>query len=514
MRSTNIIKNVKINFIFFFITMLFNFISRTIFIQCLGTNITGYNTLIQNLLSFLNIVELGVGTAISYALYKPLNNKDIKKINEIMILLRYYYYRIGILIFIIGIGISFLLKFLIKDQIPLINGLFYYYMFLVNSVISYFLIYRQTLIISDQKQYVVTIINNMSKVIKTIFQIIILLNYGNYFLWILLEIRFNIISLIINNIKIKQTYSFINLKSEKSITLIKKENKSILKMIKDVFFHKISTFIVFQTDGILISTFSTLTQTAIYSNYMMVINNITKLVDSVLGAMAPSIGNLIAYNENNKTLETFKKLYLLDNIIATYLCGAIYYVIDFFISIWVGADLKFSDNIVIILLINLYIQISRGSIVRFKQGYGLFWDIWAPVIEGLINLGFSIILASKMGISGIFIGTLISNIVIVLIWQPYMLYKYGFRTKVLKFFRYYIAIMVRVVITIIISDFIIKYMNSIISFKESFTGFILLGCMVSIILLFAIFIVFIFTRDFRELVRYIFTRFKRSRRHA
>ena len=119
-----------------------------------------------------------------------------------------------------------------------------------------------------------------------------------------------------------------------------------------------------------------------------------------------------------------------------------------------------------------------------------------------------------MGISGIFIGTLISNIVIVLIWQPYMLYKYGFRTKVLKCFRYYIAIMVRVVITIIISDFIIKYMNSIISFKESFTGFILLGCMVSIILLFAIFIVFIFTRDFRELVRYIFTRFKRSRRHA
>ena len=87
MRSRNIIKNVKVNFIFFFITMFFNFISRTIFIQCLGTNITGYNTLVQNLLSFLNIVELGVGTAISYALYKPLNNKNIKKINEIMIFL-------------------------------------------------------------------------------------------------------------------------------------------------------------------------------------------------------------------------------------------------------------------------------------------------------------------------------------------------------------------------------------------------------------------------------------------
>lgn len=514
MRSRNIIKNVKVNFIFFFITMFFNFISRTIFIQCLGTNITGYNTLVQNLLSFLNIVELGVGTAISYALYKPLNNKNIKKINEIMILLRYYYYRIGILIFIFGIGISFLLKFLIKDQIPLTNGLVYYYMFLVNSVISYFLIYKQTLIIADQKQYVVTIINNISKIIKTIFQIIALLIYKNYFLWILLEVGFNIISLILNNIKIKKTYPVINLKSEKSITLIKNENKSILKMIKDVFFHKVSTFIVYQTDGILISTFSTLTQTAIYSNYMMIINNITKLVDSVLGAMAPSIGNLIAENEDSKSLETFKKLYLLDNIIATYLCCVIYYVIDSFISIWVGADLKFSNNIIILLLINLYIQISRGSIIRFKQGYGLFWDIWAPVIEGGINLGFSIMLANKIGISGIFIGTLISNIVIVLIWQPYMLYKYGFKTDVLKFFRYYITIIVRGVIGIIISDFIINYMNSIINFKESFSGVVLLGCMVSIILLFTIFIVFIFTRDFRELVKYIFTRFKGSRRYA
>lgn len=502
MRTKNAVKNMKINFIFYFISILFTFILRSIFVSSLGGNIVGFNGLVNNLLGFLNIAELGVATAITYALYKPLSEKDYESINEIMALFKFYYERIGKVIFGLGIILSFLLGIFVKNQIPMAHAVVYYYLLLFNSCISYFFTYKQALIIADQKQYIITIVTNVNKILKIILQIIMLLFIKSYLLWIVLEVFFNLAGLIIISKKADMLYPNIKFIGKQNIEIIKKKNKNIIESIKNVFFHKISTFIVFQTDGILISLFLSLTQNAIYSNYMMVINNFTTLLSTVMNGMKASIGNLIAENNNKKNYEIFKQLQLIDCIIALIVSFVFYKVINSFIVIWVGEEYLFNNAIVFVLTLNLYIQITRGTVDRFKESYGIFWDVWAPIVEGSINLVVSIILINKIGVIGLFIGTFISNVVIVIMWKPYVLYRYGFNKKVHEYFSYMIYILFLQLMVLILSNYFSDYILRSITLNSNLLIKFLISAIINFIIVICItFCVFIINSEFRKLIK-------------
>ncbi|WP_416258724.1 lipopolysaccharide biosynthesis protein, partial [Clostridium perfringens] len=218
-----------------------------------------------------------------------------------------------------------------------------------------------------------------------------------------------------------------------NIEMIKSDNITITHNIKNIFVHKIGSFVIFQTDAILITIFSTLKETAIYANYTMIISSLTGLLSNAIGSIMPSIGNLIAEESREKSYDIFRKLYILDHIIAIFVSIVTYTVINEFVVFWVGKEYLFSKYIVLSLIINLYIQISRGTVDRFKDGFGIYWDVGAPIIESIVNLIFSIVLAKYIGIVGIFIGTIISNILIVEFWKPYVLFKEGFRINVFKY---------------------------------------------------------------------------------
>lgn len=502
MRRENAFKNIKISFIFYFITIIFSFISRSYFIKLLGANISGFNNLIASLLGFLNIAELGIATAITYALYTPLRNKEYDKLNEIMILFKFYYIRIGKFVFLSGIIISLFLKLFVKNQVPIIDAYVYYYLFLINSSLSYFFNYKEVLLSADQKQYIVTVINNSIKIVKTIVQIILLIYTKNYALWIIVELIFNLIGWILISIKVKNLYPYISFKSNKDIKEIRKNNNSIIKAIKEVFFHKIATFIVNQTDSILISLFLSLKQTAIYGNYTMIISNISNLIGTVMNSFKGSVGDLIAEGNEKNTYKIFKQLYIIDNILAIIISYTLYNVVNSFMIIWVGKEYLFDKTIVLIMLINLYIQISRSSIEKFKESFGIFWDVWAPALEGIINLSVSLILANYIGIIGLFIGTFISNITIVLIWKPYVLYKYGLKTPIKNYIKIFINVLFNNMVIIMLSNYLIDMINKftilnlnpIINFGvNSIVSFSIVSTIT--------FIMYMFNKSFRGLVK-------------
>lgn len=495
---------MKINIIFYFINIIIMFISRSIFISIMGADIAGLNSLYTSLIGLLNVAELGVGVAVGYSLYKPLSLKDYQKIKDIMILFKYYYNRIAKIIFILGIFLSMFLPFLIKGQVTIIYAYLYYFMYLINCSISYIFTYKQTLIIADQKQYKIAYILNYLKIIKVIVQCIFICTIKSFFIWLLLEILFNVLSMYLVNKKIDLEYNgSLNSKEQKNINLIKKEYSYIGKNIRNVFFHKIGSFVIFQTDAILISIFSTLKETAVYANYMMIINALVGLVSTAIGSIMPSIGNLIAEGTNSDSYKKFKILYLFDNILALFICMVTYEIINKFIIFWVGEGYLFSSYIVLALIINLYIQISRGSIDRFKDGYGVYWDIYAPIIESFINLVFSICLAYKIGIIGVFIGTIISNVFIVVLWKPYVLFKEGFKKKISEYIIQSAYIYIVNVVIFCICDYIYKsYLNNI--YINNLLLNIIIHCiLISVLCIILIFLLYFKNKDFMELLNII-----------
>lgn len=500
-RTEKFIKNMKINLLFYVISIFASFFSRSIFISVLGADINGLNSLYNSLIGLLNVAELGVGVAVGYSLYEPLSKKDFKKIKDIMILFKYYYNRIAKIILVLGLILSIFLPILIKGQVDIRLAYIYYFIYLINCTISYLFTYKQTLIIADQKQYKISYTLNITKIVKIIIQCVMIYYTKSFLMWLLIEFIFNLLGMILANKKIDIEYNNV-FKDNcfKSIKEIKKENSQIGINIRNVFFHKIGSFVINQTDAIVISIFSTLKETGIYANYMMIINSLTGLLSTAIGSIMPSIGNLIAEESREKSYDTFKILFVFDNLIALIISLVTYEIINEFMVFWVGNGYLFSKYIVLALIFNLYIQISRGSIDRFKDGFGIYWDINAPIIESIINLIFSVILAYKIGIIGIFIGTIISNIIIIMMWKPYILFKEGFKQNIKKYIKQSLSIYIRNIIVVILCNYIYNNYLIKISVNNQFINIIIHAILISILCIIFMFILFINMKEFRSLL--------------
>ena len=492
---------MRVNILFYIIGIFASFISRSIFIKILGSNITGLNSLYTSLIGLLNVAELGVGVAVGYSLYEPLSKKDFVKIKDIMVLFKYYYNRIAKIVLVLGLILSVFLPILIKGQVDIRLAYVYYFIYLINCSMSYLFTYKQTLIIADQKQYKISYVLNISKILKIIIQCICIYYTKSFFVWLIIEFIFSLIGMILANRKIDIEYDNIfNSSNVKSIKKIKKENSQIGKNIRNVFFHKIASFVIYQTDAILISIFSTLKETGIYANYMMIINSLTGLLSTAIGSIMPGIGNLIAEESREKSYDTFRILFLFDNLIAIFISLVTYQVINEFIVFWVGSEYLFSKYIVIALILNLYIQIARGSVDRFKDGFGIYWDVNAAIFESIINLIFSVILAKKLGIVGIFIGTIISNIIIVMLWKPYILFKQGFKQNIIKYIKQSLNIYVRNIFIVLLSNYVYNNIFSDINIDNQFVNVIIHSMLSSILCILLIFVLFINMKEFRKLL--------------
>ena len=200
-RTKNAIRNSYVGLIAQVITLFLNFINRTFFIKLLNVEYLSLNGLFSNILSILSFTELGVGTAIAYALYKPVAYEEKEKIKSLLNYYKKVYRIIGITIFGLGLVLIPLFPFIIKE-VPDVKESIYliYILMLASTSATYFFSYKCTLLNVNQQNYLVTLFTNVSKVALVIFQIIFLLLTHNYIVYLLLQIFFNILGYILISI--------------------------------------------------------------------------------------------------------------------------------------------------------------------------------------------------------------------------------------------------------------------------------------------------------------------------
>lgn len=464
--------NARVNLIFYFLTLALSFFSRKIFLDCLGADFVGLTGTLQNLLGFLNLAELGIGSAIGYVLYKPLFDHDEAKINEIISVFGYLYRWIGRIILGAGCILACFLPLIFPDtQFELGIIFFAYFAFLASSLIGYFANYKQTLLGADQKNYVVTAYFQTATIVKTLIQMASAYYTGSYYLWVVIELAFGIIYSFILNWKINQVYPW--LKSEvKQGKLLFKKYPEVMRYTKQLFVQKISYTVQYQTTPFLIYAFVNLKIVAFYGNYTIITDKISQLINTFLESTGASIGNLIAEGNRDKILNVFWELISIRYLIGGTISFAIYNLIDPFIVLWLGEQYLLPNIVLILIVLNIFISYTRGGVMQFLFGFGLFSDVWAPIAEIIINLSIAIIGGSLWGLKGVLLGGIISQLLIVGIWKPYFLFSRGFRINV---WRYWINI-AKYIVAIIISWNILQFCiinNITISPTSSYASWIL-----------------------------------------
>ncbi len=421
------ILNARVNLFFYFIILALSFFSRKIFLDCLGADFVGLTSTIGNLLSFLNLAELGVGSAIGYVLYKPIYENNQNEINELISVFGYIYRKIGLIILAIGLVLAcFIPLIFAKTSFHLSIIYFAYFSFLASSLISYFINYKETLLGADQKNYVIVGYLQTSNVIKSLIQMYVAYHTKNYYYWITIELSFGILFSLILNKKIDQTYPWLSTNIKKGKVLFK-QYPEVMKYTKQLFVHKIGAFVLSQTSPFLIFAFSSLKSVAFYSNYTIITDKLSGLINNILGSTGAGVGSLIAEGDEKKIRQVFWELTSIRYFVAGIFIFSLYYLIDPFISLWLGSSYIMDKSILILILANSFIMQTRGTIDQYLYGYGLFNDVWAPLTEATLNLSIAIICGHFWGIEGVLMGPLISMTLIICIWKPCFLYSNGFK---------------------------------------------------------------------------------------
>lgn len=430
--------NARVNLIFYFLTLALSFFSRKIFLDTLGAEFVGLTGTLQNLLGFLNLAELGIGSAIGYVLYKPLFDHDETKINEIISVFGYLYRWIGFIILGVGCLLACFLP-LIFPNTEFDLGIIYftYSSFLASSLIGYFANYKQTLLGADQKNYVVTAYFQTAMILKTAIQMALAYYTGNYYLWIAMELVFGIIYSLILNWKINQVYPWLKSETQSGKGLLKKYPE-ILRYTKQLFIQKISGIVQWQTVPFLIYSFVSLKAVAYYGNYTIITDKLILLINNFLESTGAGVGNLIAEGNIKKIKKVFWELMGIRLFVSGIICFCLFLLLEPFISLWLGKEYLLNKTILYLILINIFISFTRGGIMQFLFGHGLFQDIWAPIAEIIINLTIAIIGGITWGLPGVLLGGIVSQFIVIGLWKPYYLYHYAFNDRVIYFWINYL----------------------------------------------------------------------------
>ena len=440
MRIEQSTKNICTSLVSQVILTLLGFVSRKIFLDNLGVEYLGVNGLLTNVLSMLGLIEGGIGLSIVYNLYKPLAEDDKEKIIGLVQLYKKAYGILSLIVFVLSIVLYQLLDLLIKggESIPYITIV--YYIFVAKNIVSYLNAHKWSLIQADQKGYILARANLIFQILITISKIIVISLTQNYILYLLIELLVYIFQMIYNGIVVNKRYAYIKTKERYTIDELTKGN--LIKNVKALFLHNIGAYCVFGTDNILISSYISLTTVGLYSNYTMIIGQLTVFVSSIFVGVGASVGNLIVTENSNKNYSIFKVIYLVNFWIYSVCSIFLFNLLEPFINWWIGNGYLLDRLTFTVIIINFYLTGLRTAIGIFKNKAGLFvQDKYTPLMEGLINLVSSIILIKYFGLAGVFIGTTISTISIVLWNQPRIVYKHIFNKPLWSYFTRYILYM-------------------------------------------------------------------------
>ena len=454
------LKNSALNFASGFLgrvlTILLNFAVRTIFIYCLNEAYLSVNGLYSNILTVLSLAELGFGSAMVYRMYAPVAVKDYQKAAALLQFYKKIYIIIGVVIFLLGLCVIPFMDYIIKDK-PDISGLtLYYILFLVNTSISYwFSSYKASVLYADQKEYIKTNVQNTMAILQSGLQIVLLLLFRKYLLYLLIQLAGNIfLNLYVAHLVDKrypeiQTYQGDSLSAEERVQIRKDTEALVLSRFGHVALNG--------TDNIIISAVVGVLWVGRLSNYTLICDSVTSVLCQITAAITGSLGNFFATEDKHAGYALFKKVEFLNFWLYGFSFIALVTLLDPFVQIWAGERFVLGLPISIAIAINFFVAGYMNTLWVFRSTIGLFKQgKFRPILVAILNIILSIFLGKLWGVFGVLFATFLSRAAISLWYDPLILHRYGFEVSCKPFFARYFR-RVLLLTTILIVMLTIRY---------------------------------------------------------
>ncbi|MDE6059138.1 MAG: hypothetical protein K2G44_03755 [Clostridia bacterium] len=438
--------NVTVSIVFKIFLLIANILVRRFLIKYIGNEINGLNSLYISILDFLSVAELGVGSAITFCMYKPIVDGDTQKVSALYGLFTKLYLIIGLIISVCGCVLFPVLPYLAKDYSELnVNLYLTFGLMLISVVLSYVFSSKTSLINAYKNNYITTTINSAGQLFQCGLQIVVLITTRSFVWFLACRVIAVVAQWVATEIISRILHKPIISNKQRIDAATKKE---VTKSVKAMFMHKIGGVLVNTADSIIISAFIGVVVLGKYSNYTTIITAMFGVLVLCFSPLTSVIGHMCLQEDKTQIIKYLNFFHTLNFILGIVFYLGYYAVIDNLVAILFGNDLELAKTISLVITLNYFIQFMRQATLLFRDATGTFYnDRWKPLFEGLLNIGLSILFVcvfpEDYKVVGVIVATIITNLFICHIVEPHVLYKHAFHATAKKYYiRNYVYIAV------------------------------------------------------------------------
>ena len=397
------------------VNVLFPFVIRSVMLHYLGTEYLGLNGLFKSILNFLNLAELGVGSAMVFSMYRPIAEDDTQTICALLRLYRTIYRIIGLTVALVGLFLMPVLKDLIKGDLPVGMNLYVLYLMnLGNTVLTYWLFaYKSSLLQAHQRRDVISRVSLAVRVTEYTVKVLILIFTRNYYLYLAVQLLCQLAINLLTAVCASKMYP----RYVPQGKLPKEKTQDIFRRVRDLFTSKLSATVFDAADTLVISAFMGLTVLALYQNYYFVITALRMMFVVLLNACMAGVGNKLVMESKEANYRDLEKISLLFLWLLGVSSSMLLCVFQPFIQVWMGEENMLAVGLVFCFVIYYYSMGANKLINMFKDAAGIWRiDRWRPLTAALVNLGLNLATVRFLGLYGVLLSSVFSIVAVQIPW--------------------------------------------------------------------------------------------------
>ena len=422
MRTKNSIINIAVSCSSYIFLMANAFITRYFVVRHLGDIVVGIDGVFLNIISMLAIAELGIGIGIVYKLYKPIADGDNRKIAVLLNFYKKAYTVIGVVVFTAGtITAGFVWLFIKGSDYSRITLSFFFMFYVFDVLCSYIYAHKRAMFTADQKNYINNISHTAAQAASCVLQVATLLLFKSFVVFLIIKVTLRLLENVAIALVYNKKYKHIDLKAKEKLP--KEESNDLFGNIKALFLHRVAGFSINSTSSMILSNGANVILAGFYTNYLMITAGVTNLTNQLFNGITASFGNLLTTESKQKSFENFKMIFFMNYAIYSFLSVFLLVCLDPFISMWIKPQSVFPIETTLLIILYFYMTGMRQSIVMARTSAGIYRpDRYLAVMEAVINIVVAVVLVKPLGINGILIANIISNIAIPFWTQPRIVY--------------------------------------------------------------------------------------------
>lgn len=422
--------NVGVSIFFKIVVLVIGLLAQRFLIRYLGNEYNGVNSLFVSVLNVLAVAELGVGSAITFCMYKPIVEGEKDKVSALYGLFTRLYLIIAAIILVAGLCVMPFIPYLASGYTSEANLYLTFFLALVATDLTYVFASRTSLINAYKNNYITTSITSIGQIAMYVAQIVVVVTTRSFVWFIAAKILSSLIQWALTEIVARRKHGEI-IRNKQKLDLATRGE--VVKNVKAMFMHKIGGVLVNTLDSIIISAFISVVILGKYSNYITIMNAMTGVISLFFSPLTSVIGHFCVSGDKVQIERYFNFFHTFNFMIGCIFFLGYYAIIDNLLTLCFEPGLELSRWTVFVIVLNYFIQYMRNAAMLFRDATGTFYyDRWKPLFEGTLNLGLSIgfvylfrfAFGDDFAVVGVIVATIITNIFICHIIEPYVFYKH------------------------------------------------------------------------------------------